>query len=592
LVTYNYNGLDTVVGTTLDEPDVMSKQFGGSSGSYPDLDRFDRVTTSKWTKDLATDRDFYKVDLAYDRNSSITSAEDQVHTGFDVLYTNDSLNRLVRADEGTLSGGSITSRKRDQQWTLNQTGNWELDKVDLNGDGDFVDANELNDDRTHNAVNELTARDTDDNGSDNFSFAYDEAGNLTDDGESYKYEWDAFYRLRKVKNRSNNALVAEYKYNGLGYRISIHEDTDSDGDVDGSDKWYHHAFDERWRWVATYREIDTSPKEEYLHHAAGLDGRGTGSYIDLVIYRDRDINSGWTSAADGVLEERLYYCQNWRADVSAIVTDAGQMKEWGKYSAYGVPFGLPGGDTNSDGDCDSGDVSQVNTWVLSGPYDVRGDIDLDGDVDHTDSSTISGSFSGIAMGRGKLSATSVRNMLGFVGYEFNEAVDGSYSARIRHLSSVHGRWRSRDPIGYEEGQSLYEYVGSSPVALETPLSFGGRRTGSILKNTLTLAKQYPGLGPPPPFYPLPTGYRKGCGKLLQVCYDGENAKYEDCKAKSKQLWEDIKNGLVDPPYGVSPDEFDFELEMYLFDCLKWHLDNLKTCDHSYDICLNRYDCGS
>ncbi len=468
LVTYNYNGLDTVVGTTLDEPDVMSKQFGSSSGSYPDLDRFNRATTSKWTKDLATDRDFYKVDLAYDRNSNITTAEDQVHTGFDVLYTNDSLNRLVRADEGTLSGGSISSRKRDQQWTLNQTGNWELDKLDLNGDGDFVDANELNDDRTHNAVNELTARDTDDNGSDNFTLAYDEAGNLTDDGESYKYEWDAFYRLRKVKNRGNNALVAEYKYNGLGYRISIHEDTDSDGDVDGSDKWYHHAFDERWRWVATYRESDTAPKEEYLHHAAGLDGRGTGSYIDLVIYRDRDINSGWTSAADGVMEERLYYCQNWRADVSAIVTDTGQMKEWVKYSAYGVPFGLPGGDADSDGDCDASDVTQVNTWVSSGPYDVRGDIDLDGDVDHTDSSTISGSYSGIVLGRDVLSMPGLANAIGFLGCPTGSAKDVSVGGRIL---SVHlGRWVARQQVHriLRTQGTMYQFNRSAPVLSSPP----------------------------------------------------------------------------------------------------------------------------
>jgi hypothetical protein len=67
-------------------------------------------------------------------------------------------------------------------------------------------------------------------------------------------------------------------------------------DVDASDKWFNHAFDERWRWVATFREDDSDPKEEFLHHAAGLDGRGTGSYMDLVILRDRDINSGWTCA--------------------------------------------------------------------------------------------------------------------------------------------------------------------------------------------------------------------------------------------------------------------------------------------------------
>src|SRR6185436_19486423 len=106
---------------------------------------------------------------------------------------------------------------------------------------------------------ELTARDTDDNGSDNYTLTYDGAGNMTDDGQSYEYEWDAFYRLRKVKNTSNQALIAEYTYNGLGYRLGVHQDTDTDGDVDSSDKWYYSAYDERWRAVATFRESDTSP---------------------------------------------------------------------------------------------------------------------------------------------------------------------------------------------------------------------------------------------------------------------------------------------------------------------------------------------
>ena len=51
------------MGTYYYEPDVMSRQYSSTSGSYSDLDRFNRVVTSKWTKDLATDKDFYKVDL-------------------------------------------------------------------------------------------------------------------------------------------------------------------------------------------------------------------------------------------------------------------------------------------------------------------------------------------------------------------------------------------------------------------------------------------------------------------------------------------------------------------------------------------------
>ena len=60
--TYEYNGVGHVVGTDLDPVDVMWHQYT-TSGTYPDLDRFDRVTSSRWTKDLSTDRDFYDVDI-------------------------------------------------------------------------------------------------------------------------------------------------------------------------------------------------------------------------------------------------------------------------------------------------------------------------------------------------------------------------------------------------------------------------------------------------------------------------------------------------------------------------------------------------
>ena len=114
LVQYDYVGAGQVVGTTYDEPDVFSKQYTSTAGDYADLDRFNRVVTSKWTKDLASDVDFYKVGLTYDRNSNILTAdEDDDHdhgqVGFDVKYTMDNLNRLTVADEGTLSGGSITA---------------------------------------------------------------------------------------------------------------------------------------------------------------------------------------------------------------------------------------------------------------------------------------------------------------------------------------------------------------------------------------------------------------------------------------------------------------------------------------------------
>jgi len=84
---------------------------------------------------------------------------------------------------------------------------------------------------------------------------------------------------------------------------------------------------------------------------------------------------------------------------------------------------------------------------------ARRDIDLDGDVDHTDSRTISGSFSGITPGRGALSASGVASKNGSAGYEFS-AVDTCY----RLLSLVHssgiGRFFQYRLIAYHEPETV------------------------------------------------------------------------------------------------------------------------------------------
>jgi len=315
-------------------------------------------------------------------------------------------------------------------------------------------------------VNEITGRDLDGNsgtGGDNYTLVYDPAGNLTSDPSSdVKYEWDAFYRLRRVRNQAND-LIAEYRYNGLGYRVGVWEDTDADSDVDGSDLWYYAAYDERWRMVATYRSSDTSPKERFVHHQAGDGGFGGSSYIDLVAFREKDANTAWTSASDGTLEERLYYCQNQHADVVALITAAGEQREMVRYSAYGVPFGLPVGDCDSDGDCEVGERSLVQAWITGSAYDVRGDIDLDGDVDSTDKDAVRDTWEGVTLGRGVLTAGAVGGSFGIGGYHA-ATPQGFYCARARHYSSALGRWISRDTLESSDTPSLYEYVTSSPQA--------------------------------------------------------------------------------------------------------------------------------
>ncbi len=479
VASYAYNGVGQLVGTSLPQPDVFMTLYDPADlDDYDRLDNFGRVTQCKWTKDLGTDRDFYHTSITWDRNGNVTLIEDNVHSGFDVAYTNDNVNRLTKAEEGTWNGSSITSRTREQNWTLDQVGNWEIAKLDLDGDNNWNETGEYNDDRTHNVVNELTARDTDDNGTDNYTLTYDGVGNLTDDGNEYEYVYDVWGRLRKVLNTSTQALIEEFWYNGLGFRITFHADATGNGTTDGSDPKYHLIYDERWRLVATYRADDDNPKEAFVPHQAGLDGTGSSSYIDSVILRQRDANSGWVNAADGTMEERRNFCQNWRSDVSALLTSAGVMVEWGKFTAYGrgpqsrffgigvpLPIGLPAGDIDSDFITDTGDVDAIQTWVAA--YDVRADLDLDGDIDATDG-TLAEGYEGWQLGWNVLSHEDVANRLGYAGYHKDVNLDISH-VRNRVLDPHLGRWTRRDPLGYVDGMGLYEYMTSNSMKGTDPL---------------------------------------------------------------------------------------------------------------------------
>ncbi len=250
------------------------------------------------------------------------------------------------------------------------------------------------------------------------------------------------------------------------------------------------------------RADDDNPKELFVYHQAGLDGRGGSSYIDSVILRQPDADSdapplsleegrgeggshsflrlgggrpGWghssTSSADGTLEERRYSCQNpvgWASrpstSDSAIITSGGLIVEWAKYSSYGIPFGLPGGDTDSDGDCDSTDITQIQTWIDAPAYDVRGDINLDGSVNATDKSLAISNYQGTTSGWNVLSAAVVANLIGYAGYQKDINLDISH-VRNRVLDPHLGRWTRRDPLGYVDGINLYNYGTVSPVLL-------------------------------------------------------------------------------------------------------------------------------
>ncbi len=59
--------------------------------------------------------------------------------------------------------------------------------------------------------------------------------------------------------------------------------------------------------------------------------------------------------------------------------------------------------------------------------------------------------------------------IGYCGYRFNGDI-GAYTVRFRHYDPTPGmcRWLERDPAGYQDGPSLYSYLGRNPMAGTDP----------------------------------------------------------------------------------------------------------------------------
>jgi len=130
------------------------------------------------------------------------------------LYNSlDSMNRLREYQRGTLATGGPTvasattlpGTDSQRSYDLDGLGNWRrLNYTPVGGSA----TTEV---RQHNPLNQITRTDS-------TRLAYDDNGNLTDDG-TLLLEYDPFNRLKRVKNASNSQTVGEYTYDASGKRI-------------------------------------------------------------------------------------------------------------------------------------------------------------------------------------------------------------------------------------------------------------------------------------------------------------------------------------------------------------------------------------
>ncbi|MCA9214677.1 MAG: hypothetical protein KDB27_16505, partial [Planctomycetales bacterium] len=313
-VEYSYTGSGRLATVDYQAPNFKLDRYQFDISNFTKfggLDRFGRVKDQFWDGYTSTS-DVSRVKYGYDYSDSRLWREDVIAANnskhHDELYTYDGLHRVTDSERGNLNTGhtSITSKNFAEEWVLDNLGNW----TEFRQDTDGVSSWDLDQDRTHNAANELDEID-----SASTHVALDAAGNMTTVpipgswSSHYDLTYDAWNRLVKVEEGENT--VATFEYDGLNRRIAK-------VDVGASDT-YDYYYNTNWQVLEVRKDSDTDPLEEYIWHPY---------YVDAIALRfyDSDVNG---SQVDH------YYAQDANFNVVAVTNSSGAVQERYKYSAYG-----------------------------------------------------------------------------------------------------------------------------------------------------------------------------------------------------------------------------------------------------------------
>ncbi|MHB8970832.1 MAG: RHS repeat domain-containing protein, partial [Pirellulaceae bacterium] len=243
---YAYLGGGTIVVEDYAQPDVKLNYDSGTAGTYAGFDRFGRVVDHLWY-DYGASADRDRFTYGYDRASSRLYRENTVASGKDEYYTYDDVNRLATYDRGDLNANKDAisgTPVKEEDWGLDMTGNWSDFLQKTSGSTD------LNQDRTHNPVNEITGI-TETVGTAWVDPVHDKAGNMTtlpkpsSPATGLTCTWDAWNRLVEVKQGAT--VVGRYEYDGLNRRVKSHVDSQSPASPNGVDAYVHFFYNQAWQ---------------------------------------------------------------------------------------------------------------------------------------------------------------------------------------------------------------------------------------------------------------------------------------------------------------------------------------------------------
>jgi RHS repeat-associated protein len=416
LSAYSFNGIGRLAvedfGSSTGKPSVRLDYRGQTVGDYTGLDRFGRVQDQLWRQYGGTPADLDRFAYGYDANSNRLWRENNatgVPTDKGEAFAYDGLDRLTGFQRGVFSTGHAIAtggdRKHGEAWDLSATGAWHGYQIDANGDGVYTGDGDLDQTRTPNLANEITAVTESNNNQTQWATpAYDARGNMTtvpkplDPAATFTCTYDAWNRLAEV--RDGGTLVAKYTYDGLNRRTVVQRTSG------GTTTYQHLYYNASWQVLETRSTATAGAEPETLQpeyqYVWSL------RYVDSPVLRDKN-----TDANDLCDDERLYFTTDANHNVTALVDTSGAAVERYVYDPYG-------------------NVTTYNgTWSAEVAWD-----------------------------------DSKKNEVRFAGYRF-DPVTGLYDVRNRVYHPYLG-WLQRDPLGYVDGMSLYEYCGGGPTGGTDP----------------------------------------------------------------------------------------------------------------------------
>ncbi|GLI36810.1 hypothetical protein KI811_17690 [Geobacter hydrogenophilus] len=221
----------------------------------------------------------------YDREGNKKYEDKRHDTTKSEAYQYDAIYRLIDYKVGNLVGSTIPVPVTQTQYNLDKLGNW---------DSKVKDGTPQN--RTHNAVNEITAIDA-------VTIRHDDNGNLMED-ERYTYAYDEENRLTGVTRKADGRLVGQYRYDALSRRIAKVADP-AVGPVET-----RYFYDDAR--IIEEQDAGGFTKATYVY----------GNYIDEVLTMDRG-------------GQPYYYHQNALWSVAAVTNSTANVVERYAYDAYG-----------------------------------------------------------------------------------------------------------------------------------------------------------------------------------------------------------------------------------------------------------------